>query len=292
MMQQLIANSILAASVYALVGTGFALIYRSSHFFHFAHGLMCTAGAYLAFIFNTQLRMSLPTSFFLAVGFSTLLGCIIEASVYRPLRRKGASSIILLLASLGIYIVGQNLISMIFGDDTKTLHPRVVEQGLQILGARITTVQLSIIATCLIVIIGLVALLETTRMGKIVRAVANDPELARSCGINTDHVIMWTMAFGSCLAGLGGVLIALDVSMVPTMGMRVLLMSVTAVIIGGAQSTVGVSLGALLIAFAQHLGVWKLPTQWQDAIVFAILILFLIVRPQGFLGKPLSRATV
>ena len=124
------------------------------------------------------------------------------------------------------------------------------------------------------------------------RAVANDAQLSDISGLNSDRVIFWTFAIGSGLAGIAGILISFDLDMTPTMGMNALLMGVVAVIIGGVGNLPGVVLGALLLALAQHIGLWYLSSQWQDAIAFVILLVFLIFRPQGFLGKKVKKATV
>ena len=124
------------------------------------------------------------------------------------------------------------------------------------------------------------------------RAVANDPELANVSGINSNAVILWAFAIGSGLAGVAGVLIALDVDMTPTMGMNALMMGVVVVIIGGVNNIPGIALGALLLATAQHLGAWFIGSQWQDAIAFIILVVFLLFKPEGFFGKKVRSATV
>jgi branched-chain amino acid transport system permease protein len=291
-MAQLLANSIVFASVYLIVAVGFALIYHITRFFHFAHGFVFTAGAYLTFFFKVWFGFSLVFSISLAIGLTAVLGCLIEISIYRPLRHKGASSLILLLASLGIYVVLQNILSLIFGDDTKTIRSGIVEEGINILGARITPVQLAIIAVSLFLLVCCFFFLKYTKMGQAMRAVANDPELARVSGIESDRVILSTFALGSALAGIAGILVALDVDMTPTMGMDALLMGVVAVIIGGVSSIPGVALGALLLGMAQQFGVWKISSQWQDAIAFVILLIFLVFRPQGFLGKKVKTATL
>ena len=289
---QLILNAVLTGSVYVLVALGFALIYGTTRFFHFAHGVVFTAGAYFTFLFKTWLGFPLSISILLAILLSTLLGCLMELSAYRPLRRKGASSLLLLLASLGMYIVFQNVISMVFGDDTKSIRSGVVKEGLNVFGARITPIQILIICVSVVLVVAVVLFLKKTKMGKAMRAVANDPELASVSGIDSDRVILWTFAVGSALAGVAGILVALDVDMTPTMGMNALMMGVVAVIIGGVGSIPGVALGALLLGMAQHLGVWYISSQWQDAIAFIILAAFLLFRPQGFLGRRIKKATV
>jgi len=292
MLSQLLVNALIAASIYALVGTGFALIYSTTRFFHFAHGVVFTAGAYFAFLFNVWLGAPLIPSLIAGVTLAALLGCLMETAVYRPLRQRTASPLVLLLVSLGLYIILQNVISVVFGDDIKTIRSEIVEEGASILGARITSIQITTVCLSAL-LIGLSAVfLQKTRTGRAMRAVASDPELASVSGIAIDRVILWTFALGSSLAGAAGVLLALDVNMTPTMGMNALMMGIIAVIVGGVNSIPGVILGALLLGLAQHLGVWRIGSQWQDAIAFVILLAFLLFRPHGFLGKRVKKATV
>jgi branched-chain amino acid transport system permease protein len=271
---------------------GFAFIYQVSRFFHFAHGVVFTAGAYFTFLFRVWFDFPLVFSILIAIALCIILGCLMEIFIYRPLRHKNASYLILLIASLGIYIVLQNILSMVFGDDTKTIRSGMVEEGIHFIGARITPIQITIIGLSLLLLVSCFLFLKHTKIGRAMRAVANDPELARVAGIKSDKVILLTFALGSALAGIAGILVSLDVDMTPTMGMNALMMGVVAVIIGGAGSIPGVALGALLLGMAQHLGIWKISSQWQDAIAFVILLIFLLFRPQGFLGKKVKKATV
>ncbi len=291
MFPQLFINSLIAGSVYALVALGFGLIYSTTRFFHFAHGAVYAAGAYLAYA-GWLLGLSLYIAIPLAVIGTAMLGALIEVGVYRPLRRKNASSLIHLLASLGLFTVIQNLISLIFGDDTKTIRSGVVREGLPLFEARITPIQIAIIIVSGLLLLLCWAFMQKTKMGKAMRAVANDPELAKVVGIDTDRVILFTFVLGSALAAIAAILISLDTDMTPMMGFYALLMGVVAVIVGGVGSIPGAALGGLLVGMAQHLGVWKIPTQWQDTIVFLILIFFLLFRPQGFMGKVVKKAAV
>jgi len=289
---QIICNSLVTAAGYLLIALGFALILRTCRFLHFAHGAVFTAGAYSAFLYRTVLGMPLLHSALLAVVCCAALGCLMETCVYRVLRRSRASSLTLLLASLGIYVLLQNIVSLIFGDDTKTIRAGAVEEGLRILGARITQVQVMTVFTCLLLTFLTVVLLTKSRVGKALRAVAGDPELAETSGVESEKVILWAFALGSASVGIAGVLYALDVDMTPTMGMRPLMMAVVAVIVGGVGSVPGLVLGALLLGIAQHLGAWLIGSQWQDSIAFFILLGFLLFRPQGFLGREVRKATV
>ncbi len=124
------------------------------------------------------------------------------------------------------------------------------------------------------------------------RAVANDPELAQISGIDTDRIILWTFAVGSALAGFAAILISLDIDMTPTMGLYALMMGMVAVIIGGTGNITGAACGGLLLGLAQHLGVWKISSKWQDSIAFFILLVFLLFRPHGFFGRKVKKIQV
>ena len=206
-------------------------------------------------------------------------------TVYKPLRKRNAKPMVCILASLGLFTVLQNVISLVFGDDAKSIRTGPVREGLEVLGARITPIQIITIATAIVVVVGLFLLMKYTRLGKAMRTVANDVELARVSGIDSDRVILWAFSIGSGLAGLAGILMALDTDMTPTMGMRPFMMGVVAMIIGGKDSILGIVLGALLLAFTQQFGAYYIGSEWQDAIAFGILLIFLLIRPQGFLGK-------
>ncbi len=289
---QICINAIISFSAYFLVAIGFTIIYSIQKFFHFTHAIIYTLGAYFTFLFSQLFGLSLLTSIPLAILSACLLGCLIELIIYKPLRRKKSSSLILLLASLGIYIVLQNVISMILGDDTKSIRTWPVVEGINIFGARITPVQIIIIVSSIVLLLLTSSFLHYSRIGSAMRAVANDPELANISGINSDKVIITSFAIGSTLAGIAGILVSLDVDMTPTMGMNALMMGVVAMIIGGAGSIRGIVLGSLLLALAQNLGVWYISSQWQDAIAFAVLLIFLLFKPEGFLGKKLKKAEV
>jgi len=289
---QFAVNAFIASSTYVLLGLGFALVYRAARFFHFAHGAVFASGPYLLLIFVQCAGVSWPASVVLSVACVCVLGCAMEVMAYGPIRRAHSSPIVLALASLGIYVVLQNVISLIFGDDTKSIRTGVVREGINVLGARITPIQITTICVSIVLVVGLALFLRYAKLGRAMRAVANDPELANLSGIDSDRVILWAFAIGSALAGIAGILVALDVDMTPTMGMNALMMGVVAVIIGGVSSIPGIALGALLLGMAQQFGVWWISSQWQDAIAFIILLVFLLFRPQGFMGRKVKKAVV
>lgn len=292
MSSQLIINAIISGSYYTLLAISFSMIYSTTKFFHFAHAAIFTSCPYIVFLLVKYFELPINTGIILAIITSTVLGILIEISIYRPLRKKGSSSLIFLLSSLGTYIVLQNIISMLFGDDTKTLRNGIITEGMEILGGRITLLQISIVVISASLLFFCWVLLKYTKMGTSMRAVAANPELAFVAGIDNDNIIFFAFAIGSALAGIAGILISFDTDMTPTMGMNALMMGVVAVIIGGVGSIPGAALGAFLLAFAQNFGVWKISSQWQDAIAFIVLLLFLLLRPQGFFGKKIRKAEV
>lgn len=192
---------------------------------------------------------------------------------------------ILLLSSIGIYIILQNFISVTFGDGIQTIRSDIIKEGMMCLGARITKVQLITIVTSFVLSGCLFGWLRASKIGKFIRALSCNSTLATISGINTDKVIFQTYGLAAAIMSLAGALFAFDLDMYPTMGMNGLLLGVVAVIVGGVGSIPGVSLGALLLGFAQHFGIWNIGSQWQDAIAFIILFIFLLIRPHGVHGK-------
>lgn len=292
MWQQLVMNGVIAGSTYGLVALGFSMIYSVGRFFHFAHAAVIVCAGYSVLFLTARLHFPLIVAFICAVMISAMLGAAMEMGIYRRLRTKKASRSILLLASLGVYIVIQNAISLTFGDDLYSLVSADFKRPILVYDSRITSLQIVILIVnaLLYALVGVVVL--KTEAGRIVRSVASDPELALILGINTDRVILLVFALGSALAGVAGVLIACDINLTPTMGFNALLMGVVAAVVGGIGKLRGAIIGGLLIGLVQQLGVWKIATQWQDAIVFGVLVTFLLVRPEGLFGKPLRQTTV
>lgn len=291
MSSQLCVNALVAGSIYSLVGVGFSLVYQVQRFFHFTHGLTCAAGAYVAFSV-CQLSANIPIAILAGICAAGVLGALLEMCMIAPIRKRNGSALVLLLASIGAYLVGQNLISIGFGDDLKTLSSGRIRAGLLIFGARITIDQIGVIVASITAIVGVALLLKLTNSGRYIRAVANDEQLARTLGLNVDRVRLLVMVTGSALAGLAGTLFALDQDIVPTMGMKLLLMGVVAMVVGGRTSVLGAAAGGIIIGVAQNICAIWLPLVWQDSVVFGILVLFLLIRPYGLVGHTVRQATI
>lgn len=284
MLQQLLVNGIIAGGIYALVALGFSVIYRTVKFFHFAHGVVYTAGAYTAYSLAIQLKMPFVIAFFFAMLVAAILGMLIDRTVYRPLRSKGASNLIFLLASFGVFIFLQNLIQLIYGAQILSLRTGPVTEGYHIFSAVITPIQIMILAVSMALMLALWIFIMKTKLGKAMRAVSDDPVAANVVGINPERTILLSFAIGSALAGAAGVLIALETNIEPTMGFSAILKGIIASIVGGIGSIPGAMFGGFFIGMAENLGIAWIPSGWKNAIAFAILIIFLLVRPCGIFG--------
>jgi branched-subunit amino acid ABC-type transport system permease component len=278
--------------IFAMIAQSFVVIYFTSRFFHIVHAVTLTFAAYFTFLFSVQIQCSVWLAVPLAVLCATGLGMLCELALYKPLRQRNASPMILLIASLGLYTVLQNVISLIWGDDTKSIRTGEVKVGHQFFGAYITDIQIITISVCLTLFVACVLFMKYSRIGRNIRAVASNPELSNIVGIHSDRVILWAFGIGSALVAVAGILIAFDTDMRPTMGFSWLLYGVVAMIIGGVGSNWGLAGGALLLATAQHLAAYYIGSQWMDAVAYIILILFLIARPLGFSGKRLKKIEI
>ena len=283
-MQQYLINGLIIGSVYALIALGFTIVYKTVKFFNFAHGVVFAAGAYIAYTFTISLGINLIASFFFASVLAGGIGLAIDRLVYFPLRRQKASNLVFLLASFGVFVFIQNLIQLIYGAQILTLRTGPVKEGHHILGAVITDTQILIIGASVVLSVALWLFVQRTKLGKAMRAVADDPVAASVVGINPEMVIMAVFFIGSALAGAAGILISLETNLQPTMGFNAILKGIIASIIGGIGSIPGAVLGGYFLGLAENLGIWKIQSGWKDAIAFAILIAFLLVRPGGILG--------
>lgn len=283
---QLLLNSLVAAAIYALVALGFNLIYGATKFFNLAHGTVAVVGGYAVLFFGKQLGLPLFVSIPFGIAAAATVGLIFEKTIFLPLRRRRASSMVLLVAALGAFTALQALIAMLFTSEFQTLSELGPEmQSYTIGNGIITGVQAIIIVSALVSALALALLLKFTRLGKAIKAVSDDEEVAKIVGINTNRIIAIVFVIGSAIAGLAGIAIGFDTGLQPTLGLGLLLKGVIAAIIGGIGSLWGGILGALLLGLAENFGIWKIASEWKDAIAFVLLILFLIFRPQGIMKK-------
>lgn len=282
--EQLIANGIIAGGIYSLIAIGFSMTYGLLRFINIAHGSLYVIGAYLAFLFFS-LGVHIIGAFILAVLGGAVVGMVMNKSVYKPLRNKKSSSLILLLASIGIFIFVENLIIALFGAEVKTIRTGPITQGFDFFGAIITQTQLTIIGVAFVTLILVELFLTRTKTGKAMRATADNKDVAQVIGINVERITVYTFAIASALAASAGVLIAIEQNLEPTMGLAAIIAGFTAAVVGGLGNVRGAVAGAFLLGLVENIGIWFLPSGYKSAIAFFVLVIFLLFRPQGLFGR-------
>jgi branched-chain amino acid transport system permease protein len=291
MLIQLVINGIIAGSIYALISIGFTIIYRSVKFFHFAHGIVYSVGAYIAFTLINTMEVNTIIAFFLASTTAGMFGVGIDRLVYLPLRKKKSPPLIFLIASFGVLVLFQNLIQLVYSAQVVTIRSGPVKEGYHILGGVITHIQIIIVLMSLVLLILFWYFIQKTKLGKAMRAVADDPISASMVGIDPEYIIMVAFGIGSFLAGAAGILISLETNIEPTMGTNAVFKGIIASIIGGIGSIPGSIFGGYFLGILENLGIWKIQSGWKDCISFFILIIFLLLRPGGIFGyKPENKS--
>jgi branched-subunit amino acid ABC-type transport system permease component len=266
---------------------------------------LAVAAAYIGFFFNVTLGWNIFTSAVIAIILTGLMGVMFDRIIFKRLR--SVHPIITMIASFGLAIVIRNGIRAMWGP-----RPRTFAIGLQkpllVLGARITMVQILLLTTTLATIVTLHVFLHKTKLGKSLRATSNNPELAQARGISTETTVKWTWFIAGCFAGLAGVLYGLETQIEPNMGFALIIPVFCATILGGLGNPYGAMLGALALGFAENFGIYFdfgqiinlgglldlvgplwIPTAYKGAIAFSILLIILLARPWGILGRKIRR---
>ncbi len=279
---QLLVNGIIAGGNYALAAIGYTMVYSILKFINFAHGSVASVGAYIVFVLAmTTLHVPFVAAFFLSMILTAGLGIIIEKGAYKPLRY--APKLAPLTTAIAVSFVLDAAVMILVGTDIKTYN---VDYQVYTIGpVFITSVQVIIIAASLFFMLGLYLLLSRTKLGKAIRAVADDLNLSEIAGINADFSISAVFAIGSALAAASGTLIGLDTNLQPTMGFIITVKAFAAVVLGGLGNVYGAIAGAFIIGIVENIGVWYIPPVWKDSIAYGILILVLLVKPSGLFGS-------
>lgn len=279
---QQVAAGLVLGSLYALLALGLAMVYGVLRILHVAHAGVFAAGAYAALV--TAPRVGAWGGVAAAVGVCAVGGLFAERFVYRPLLDQ--PPLVPLIASIGLFILVEDLLRLVFGPYIQAFPIRPPLQGLEVAGVRLTGNDALTLATTALLLGGLYLLLHRTTLGLAWRAVASDLEVARMMGINTNRVVALNLAVGSALAGIAGVLVALYYNQVyPTMGSVVGYKALAIIVLGGLGSVLGTAAAGLLLGVVESLLVaqvgFVLP---RDAIAFIALILVLLARPRGLVG--------
>ncbi len=284
--EQLFVNSVIAGASYVLIALGFNLFYGTTKFINFAHGVTGAAGGYVVFALANWYGWNIWVSVLVGILAASIIGYLIDRLVFRPLRGRKASNLVLFVSSLGISIVLQAALAMIFGTQFQTLQPTDwMSRVFAVNSANLSGTQLLIISCAFLASVAVSLVLARTRFGKAIQAVSDDEEVAKIMGIRTDRLIGATFLIGSALVGLAAILRGFDTGLYPAMGLLLLIEGVIACIIGGIGNVYGGIMGAFILAFAENFGIWKIASEWKPAIAFLVLVVFLIFRPEGIMKR-------
>jgi branched-chain amino acid transport system permease protein len=288
-LQQLV-NGLSLGSIYALIALGYTMVYGVLRLINFAHGDVYMIGAYVGYYLSRRLRgdePSIVSALFVMFGsmaVCAVLGIIIERFAYRPVRRE--ARLTLLITAIGVSLFIENLAQLVFGPDPKFFPSLAPRADFVVAGVRLTSEQITVIVVSFLLMVLLRFFILKTRTGKAMRAVSFHLDAAKLMGISTDRIIAITFALGSALAAAAGVLIGMQIPKIdPLMGIMYGLKAFVAAVLGGIGNVPGAVLGGLLIGISEVMVVGYLSSTYRDAIAFGILILVLILRPQGLLGR-------
>lgn len=280
---QLLINGLITGALYSMVAIGFSLIYSTNKFVHFTHGGVLAASAYMMYWLSVGMGLNFWTASLLTIVFSCFLGWIINKLLYTPLRKKHASATIMLIASVAALTIIESIIIILFEASVQTLDFSNVT-SFNLAGARISLVQSIVIITSLLLFVAVTVFFKKTKLGKAMRAVENNKDIAEVLGISSSRIYNWTFIIGSGIAGLASIFISLEENLTPMMGSHLIIKGFTAAVVGGIGSVSGAILGSFILGLAENFGIWFLPSGYKEAIAFIILFIFLLFKPNGILG--------
>jgi neutral amino acid transport system permease protein len=277
-------NGLSLGAIYALGAVGLTLVYGILKLVNFAHGDFLTFGAYMAYLVNVTWGMPLVVAVFWAMLTTAVLGIVLEKVMWGPMRARGAGMLQLLLMAIGLALVIRYSIQFIWSTELRQLDVNRTDT-VQFLGLTIGRTNLIVIIVGFAVLIGTGMMLRYTLLGKRMRALSDNLNLAETSGIDTSRVILWTWVFAAGFAGLAGVLIGAITQVQPELGFELLLPIFAAVVLGGIGNAYGALAGGIVLGVVIEWSTLFIDARWKSAIGFVILILVLIIRPQGIFGR-------
>ncbi|HHV79348.1 MAG TPA: branched-chain amino acid ABC transporter permease [Firmicutes bacterium] len=283
-----LVHGLTLGACYALIALGYSMVYGIIGLINFAHGDIYMLGSFFALYLTSVVKMKIAPAFLIAMGLTSLVGLVIERVAYKPLRRSGRLSP--LISAIGVSIFLSTLLNMYMGPQTRGFPDVITELQVKLGEIVITTTQLYIVAMSIALMLLLRHIVMRTRVGQAMRACSWDREVASLMGINVDQIIALTFAIGSALAAAAGVMMGVYFNAWwPLMGFSAGIKAFTAAVLGGIGSIPGAMLGGVVLGLVEILGSAYLQSSYRDAISFTILIIVLLVRPSGLLGRKIEQ---
>ena len=282
-------NGISLGSIYAIIALGYTMVYGIAKMLNFAHGDIIMVGGFVVFTIVSTLGLSPWLGLLVAVAICTVLGIVIEKVAYCPLR--GASSLAVLITAIGVSYLLQNVALLIFGSNARQFTSIINLPNLKLADGRLTISAVTIVTiiTCIVIMVGLTAFINKTRIGQAMLAVSEDTGAATLMGINVNKTISITFAIGSALAAIAGALLCSAYpSLTPYTGSMPGIKAFVAAVFGGIGSIPGALIGGVILGVIENLTKAYISSQLSDAVVFSVLIIVLLVRPTGILGKKIT----
>lgn len=276
-------NGLTQGSIYALVAIGFVIIFGTMNLVTFAHGEVYMAGAFAGYFALTVWHLPWYIALALGMVVGWILGYLIEKVAFRPLRSAGHMPP--LLITIGLSIILRDLANILFGAENRPV-PSIYEQTFQVAGTQVSVLQILLLGIAVFLIVVLRMLIYGTKIGRAMRATAQDHEAAYAMGVNVNRVFSISFSLASCLGGAAGVMVGMYYNAVySSMGSSAGLKGFAACIFGGLTSIPGAILGGLIIGVIENLTVQYLASGYRDIVAFLVLVLVLVLRPQGLLGR-------
>ncbi|WP_313233542.1 branched-chain amino acid ABC transporter permease [Tissierella praeacuta] len=284
MFMEQLSNGIALGSIYALTAIGFTMVYGIIRLINFAHGDVYMIGAFLTYTGLTIFNMPIMLAFLFGMIGASIFGILIAKFAYSPVFK--APKINLFLSAVGVGIFLENFAMLIWGPETQSFPTVINNKVFSFMGIRVNTIQLIILGTTIVLVAVLTYIVQYTRIGRAMRCVSQDMDVSRLMGINTNKVVYFTFALGSSLGAAAGTLVAIYYKAAyPMMGYVPGLKAFIAAVIGGIGSIPGAMLGGLIMGVSESLGAAYISSGYRDAIAFIILIIILVLKPDGLLGK-------
>ncbi len=286
---QLLVNALIAGSIYALASAGLSLTYGLLRILNFSHGHMMMLGAYIFYFFSVDMEQGLSASGIATVLFSILLAVVVMQVFILPFSRYSLT--LTLVSTLALSNIMEAVVSMVFGVNVKSMSAGAAAQSMEIGGVYITGLQIIIIASALIILCSIAWVIHNTSAGRKIRALSEHPQAAEAIGISQVKVSYAVFALAVILAGYAGILVGYETNMQPTMGSNYTIKAFAAMVMGGLGNLWGTIAGSYILGLVENLSIgldfggWSIPAGYKDAFAFAIILLMLLVKPEGLFSR-------